>query len=70
MQAEARSVSRILPPKERGEELVTTSFRCPESILKKVDRIAADSGYSRNEVLVHFVNWATREYEEEKKSKK
>lgn len=58
-------VAPVLPPKETGEKIAQTPLRLPASILARVDEIAEDEDYSRNEVLVHFVRWALGEYERE-----
>jgi predicted DNA-binding protein len=63
-------VSKILPPKQDEGELVTTSLRMPRVMIERLDSIAKESGYSRTEVMLHFVRWAIQEYEAEKKAGK
>lgn len=62
------AVSRILPKKD-AEVPVTTSLRVPPSMLRELDEIAAESGYTRSEVMLHFWRWAIQEYRAEQKSK-
>ncbi len=62
-------MSRILPPKEDSEPAVTTSLRVPPSMLRELDSIAKESGYSRTEVMLHFWTWAIQEYRLEQKTK-
>lgn len=63
------AVSRILPPKEEAEPAVTTSLRVPPSMLRELDAIAKESGYTRTEVMLHFWTWAIQEYRAEQKAK-
>jgi predicted DNA-binding protein len=63
------SVSRILPPKEFGEA-VTTSLRMPKGMMARLDAVAQESGYTRTEVILHFLKWALEEYEVEKASER
>lgn len=58
--------SRILPPKDAEGEIIPTSLRFPRGLLAKLDVVARESGYSRTEVITHFVRWALQEYEMEK----
>lgn len=64
------AVSRILPPKDPEGELVATSLRIPEALVKRLDVVAKESSYSRTEVILHFLRWALQEYEAEKRPKK
>lgn len=57
---EAR-VSNILPPAEGDTKPV--SLRVPEMLLKRIDAISKASGHSRTDVMLHFLRWATQEYE-------
>lgn len=63
------AVSRILPPKDDPETPVTTSLRVPPSMIKDLDAIARESGYTRTEVMLHFWRWAIQEYRSEQKAK-
>lgn len=64
------TVSRILPPKEDVEVPVTTSFRIPPSVLKDLDEVSEESGYTRTDVMIHFLRWALQEYRAEQSGKK
>lgn len=64
------AVSRILPPKEDTKVMVTTSLRVPPAMLKRLDEIAEESGYTRSEVMLHFWRWAIQEYEAEQASRR
>ncbi len=63
------AVSRILPPKVDHEAPVTTSLRVPPPMLKELDEIAKESGYTRTEVMLHFWTWAIQEYRREQREK-
>lgn len=67
----------ILPPK--GEpKLVGRSVYLSEEMWDRLTAIADETkkedphekGYSRNEVIIHFLEWAIREYEAEKRAEK
>jgi hypothetical protein len=70
-------VSPILPPKE-DEEMVGKSAYLPKSIWTRLAEIAEETksedpmkrGYSRNEVMIHFLRWAIREHDAEKRTKR
>lgn len=62
-------VSRILPPKE-DQEMVTTSLRMPRALIAELEAVAEESGYTRSDVIVHFVRWALDEYKREKAERK
>lgn len=55
-------VRKILPPKVAESESVQFSLRMPKKLVAAVDKIAADTGYNRTEVVTHFVRWALDEY--------
>lgn len=61
----AVAVSRILPPKEKTEAMITTSLRAPRALLKELNDIADAEGRSRNDVMLHFWTWAIQEYRAE-----
>lgn len=42
-------------------EAVSTSVRLPKDMVESLDKIASDRGYSRNEVVIAFLEWAIRE---------
>lgn len=63
-------VTRILPPRDKESETVGTGVRLPKSLLARLDEIADDENYSRNEVIAHFLKWALEQYETEKKPKR
>lgn len=72
----AYRVSPILPPKE-DEKPVGRTVYLPERLWSRLTEIGEDTkktdpkkGYSRNEVILHFLEWACREYELEKTEKK
>ncbi len=62
------AVSRILPPREDEGESIGVSLRIPEALLKRIDAVAKEAGYSRTEVLLHFTRWAIQEYEAERRA--
>lgn len=70
-------MSPVLPPKE-DEEMVGKSAYLPKSIWTRLGEIAEETkaddptgkGYSRNEVMIHFLRWAIREHETEQKTKR
>lgn len=53
----------VLPPKT---ELSSTGIRVPKALLKRLEEIAGMEDYSRNEVILYFLEWALKEYEKEK----
>lgn len=57
----------VLTPKE---DLVGRTVRLPQSLWDQLDRIADEANYSRNEVHVKFIEWAVKQYEEEKAAEK
>lgn len=61
-------VSRILPPKEDEGPPVTTSLRIPQKLVQAIDEIGQSTGYSRTEVVNHFLRWAVREYRAEQQA--
>lgn len=72
LQRKVCRVSPILPPKE-DEELVPRTAYLPARMWERLSEIADETkaagpkkGYSRNEVIIHFLNWALVEYEREK----
>lgn len=58
-------MSRVLPTRERKPDIVTTSLRITTTLLKKLETVAAETGYSRSDVMVQFMEWALREHEAE-----
>jgi hypothetical protein len=63
---EGIGLSKILPPRPE-DELLTTSFRLPASLLARLDKIGAESGYNRTEVVIRFLGWAADEHETDQK---
>lgn len=55
-----------LPPNE-GES-VPLSFRLGEKLFARVEQIAAETGLSKSDVMVHFTRWACDEYDADKKN--
>lgn len=68
MQAIETDMSTILPPKAVGPEKSTT-IRAPEALIDELDSIAEATGYSRTEVIVHFLKAGLELYKAEKKQK-
>jgi metal-responsive CopG/Arc/MetJ family transcriptional regulator len=60
----------LLPPKPKKVPIIGTSFRCPKDLLDHLDRIATETGRSRNEVIIEFLRQTAGEYEAEKAQKK
>ena len=66
----------ILPPK--GDKTRGSSVYLTDATWERLTEIAEQSksedphgkGYSRNEVIQHFLDWAIREYESERRAKK
>lgn len=63
------SVSTILPPRV-DTEAVPTSIRIPKPLVDEVDVIAKETGYSRSEVLLHFIRYGVEKHKEETASLK
>lgn len=68
-------MSPILPPKGGTKLTGSTVYLSPEAWekLKEIaDQTKAEDGkgYSRNEVIIHFLEWAMREYEKERQAEK
>ena len=69
--------SSILPPKREPKTRGST-VHLPDDVWERLDEIAEETraddpngaGYSRNEVIAHFIRWAMREYETERRAKK
>lgn len=55
----------IIPPKDQGE-WKSTGMRFPTSVLEELDRLAYETGYSRNEVVIFLVKWGIQQYDKEK----
>ncbi len=64
-----RVSSKIIPPKP-DEPLMPTSVRIPKSLLARLDEIAEETGYSRQEVLLYLIRWGVGEYDQERGAKK
>lgn len=47
----------IRPKKYKGETAVM-SLRLPEEVIAKIDRISQQSGRARNELVLHFIEYA------------
>lgn len=47
----------IRPKKYKGETAVM-SLRLPEEVIAKIDRISQQSGRTRNELVLHFIEYA------------
>lgn len=71
-------MSPILPPKQQPE-LKGSSVYLPDAMWERLSEIADLSkteagpkvkGYSRNEVIIHFLQWAIEEWERERRAKK
>lgn len=62
-------MSRVLPTKGLTPEVVTTSLRITKTLLKKLETLSAETGYSRSDVMVQLMEWALREHEAEAKKK-
>lgn len=61
-------LSEILPPAEGKTKQV--SLRIPEKLLERIERISKSTGHERAEVCIHFLRWATQEWELEQEKKK
>jgi len=67
----------ILPPKTKPRMPGSTVY-LPEATWDRLAEIAEETkaddprgkGYSRNEVIVNFLDWAIREYDAERRAKK
>lgn len=57
-------VSPIVP--EPPPEEVKTNLRCTVDQLQDVDDCADIQGWSRNQMMVHFLGWAVEQYREAK----
>lgn len=55
----------LIPPKPKPEETATSTVRLAKAMIAKLDEIAAALGYSRNEVIVLFLQWAITEHEKD-----
>lgn len=58
------STLAIIP--EPPPPLAKTNLRCSSELLQDMDDIADLEGISRNDVMVHFLNWARDQYKQEK----
>lgn len=67
---QARPVTVLTPRDPRDKELRGTSVQLPVWLVTRLDEIAESDGYSRNEVVIHFLKWALEQYETEKKGGK
>ena len=61
-------MANILPPKV-VEPTRRSSVTLAERTWGRVDEIAEASGYSRDEVLQHFIDWACQEWTEDRAKK-
>lgn len=59
-------VSPILPPKGPAGPFVPTTVRLPKPLLDLIEQIAEEEGYSRNEVVMHFLQFAVAAFQREK----
>lgn len=68
-------------PKRRGplmprkifpaeEKTIRFSVEMPESLVEKLQAVADKEGRSRNNVIMHFLQWAHDEYEAEVRDQK
>lgn len=58
----------IFPPKEKKTAQI--SARMPGSLSEDLDKIAAATGYSKNEVIVRLLQIGLAEFQKEQKKKK
>lgn len=54
-------LSTLFPPKRKGK-LLNTTMRLPESLLKELDAIAEEAGYTRTEVFIRSLEFAVAEH--------
>lgn len=62
-------MSRILPPRTT-EEMLTTSLRMPKRLYEAIGAIAKEEGYTRTEVMLHFMEWGLVEHHREQQAEK
>jgi hypothetical protein len=64
-----KEMSPVLPPKEqKANDTVSSGVVFPKDLHTRIGEIAKERGYSRNEVIVHFLRWALAEHEREEKA--
>jgi hypothetical protein len=59
-------VSPILPPRGPAGPFTQATIRLPKPLLELIERIAEEEGYSRNEVVQHFLQYAITEFQRER----
>ena len=56
----------VLPPKEpKTKDTINSGVLFPKWLHERISQIAHERGYSRNEVIIHFLKWALQEHERE-----
>lgn len=54
---------KIIAKDKSASETVTTTIRIPCSLLSQVDKIAEDTGYTRNELVNKFIEFSIENIE-------
>lgn len=60
----------LLPDREDREPQAVTSIRVSKKMLETLDEIAESEGFSRTEVITHFLRFAIEAYRKEKGEKR